>query len=90
MQVFVIVSGLGFVYMCFTIPETKGIPLEEVAKIFGDDGEVEVFAQDVHIDDKTHEVAVTSHDEGVGQLKGTSYPVDMEVGTGLSDTILRA
>ena len=26
--VFIIISGLGFVYLYFTLPETKGIPLE--------------------------------------------------------------
>lgn len=36
-QVFIIVSGLGFFVLLFILPETKGLPLEEVANVFGDD-----------------------------------------------------
>jgi hypothetical protein len=76
--VFVIISGLGFTYMCFKVPETKGIPLEEVAKLFGDDGEVEVFARDIHIDAKTHELTVNTHVSGSEIIKVVSEPCNVE------------
>jgi hypothetical protein len=41
---------------CQLLPETKGIPLEEMAKIFGD--EVVVNLDDVHINQDTHELVV--------------------------------
>jgi hypothetical protein len=38
------------------LPETKGIPLEEMARIFGDD--VVVNLDDVHINHHTHELVI--------------------------------
>lgn len=43
----------------FVLPETKNIPLEEMAKLFGED--VVVFAQDLHYDPTTHELVVDDH-----------------------------
>lgn len=45
----------------FVLPETKGIPLEEMAKIFGDTDDVMVYAEDIHIDNQTHELVVEAH-----------------------------
>jgi hypothetical protein len=44
------------------LPETKGIPLEEMARIFGD--EVVVNLDDVHINHQTHELVI-----GGGELE---------------------
>jgi hypothetical protein len=38
------------------LPETKGIPLEEMARIFGD--EVVVNSDDVQINHDTHELVI--------------------------------
>ncbi|KAF9889302.1 hypothetical protein FE257_007411 [Aspergillus nanangensis] len=46
--VFIIISGLGAIYLFFCLPETKGVPLEEMAAKFGDDADVAVFMADVH------------------------------------------
>ena len=46
--------------MCFSIPETKGIPLEEMAELFGDNEEVIVHLRDIHMDEVTHEIIATS------------------------------
>lgn len=36
-QVFIIISGVGVISLFFLLPESKGIPLEEMAAIWGDD-----------------------------------------------------
>jgi hypothetical protein len=50
------------VLFAFVLPETKGIPLEEMAKIFGDTEDIMVFSSDLHIDHNTHELVVGGKD----------------------------
>lgn len=59
--VFIIISGLGGVAAIFLLPETKGVPLEEIAAIFGDNEEVMVFSEDIHVDRNTHDLIVDVH-----------------------------
>ncbi|KAF1813976.1 MFS general substrate transporter [Eremomyces bilateralis CBS 781.70] len=59
--VFIIITGLGAIVLYFVLPETKGIPLEEMAKIFGDADDVVVFAEDIHVDQHTHDLVVEDH-----------------------------
>lgn len=59
--IFIIISGLGTFFVYFVIPETKGIPLEEMAAVFGDTEDIAVFSADLHIDPTTHEVFVDEH-----------------------------
>ena len=40
------------------IPETKGVPLEEIAALFGDQEEVVIFSANIHVDHNTHELVV--------------------------------
>ena len=40
------------------LPETKGVPLEELAAIFGDDDEIVVYMKDIHLDHNTHQLVV--------------------------------
>lgn len=42
----------------FVLPETKSVPLEELAAIFGDDDEIVVYMKDIHIDHNTHQLVV--------------------------------
>ena len=42
----------------FVLPETKGIPLEEMAKLFGDDEHIAVYSSAIHLDHNTHELMV--------------------------------
>jgi hypothetical protein len=60
-QIFIIISGIGAVVFYFVLPETKGIPLEEMAKLFGDTDDIMVYAEDIHIDHNTHELVVEEH-----------------------------
>ncbi|OQV07560.1 hypothetical protein CLAIMM_11976 [Cladophialophora immunda] len=45
--VFICCCVVGLVFIIFAIPETNGVPLEEVAAIFGDEDEVVVFTADI-------------------------------------------
>ncbi|KAJ5798544.1 uncharacterized protein N7503_007840 [Penicillium pulvis] len=47
--VFIVVASLGVIYLIIYLPETKGVPLEEMAAIFGDDEHVAVFISDVQV-----------------------------------------
>jgi hypothetical protein len=63
------------------LPETKGIPLEEMAKIFGD--EVVVTLDDVHINHNTHELVIGGGDKGglehVATHQGMTPEVEMAI-----------
>ncbi|KAH0842768.1 Sugar transporter family protein [Fonsecaea pedrosoi] len=60
--VFIIICGVGTITMFFLLPETKGVPLEEVAKLFGDTETIMVYASDIHVDHNTHELVVSGRD----------------------------
>ncbi|OAL34542.1 hypothetical protein AYO20_06172 [Fonsecaea nubica] len=59
--VFIIISGLGGIVAFFVIPETKGLPLEEISVIFGDTDEVVVYSEDIHVDHQTHDLVMDVH-----------------------------
>ena len=42
--VFIVITALGSMIMWFVLPETKGIPLEEMARIFGEEQDVVVWS----------------------------------------------
>ncbi|KAF2492557.1 MFS general substrate transporter [Lophium mytilinum] len=65
--VFIIISGLGAILMFLVLPETKGIPIEEMAKIFGDTEDIMVYAEDIHVDHNTHELVVAAHGDKSGE-----------------------
>ncbi|RVX68249.1 hypothetical protein B0A52_07252 [Exophiala mesophila] len=48
--VFISIVTVGFVVMWIYLPETKGLPLEEVAAIFGDQDEVMLYLKDIKVD----------------------------------------
>jgi hypothetical protein len=54
---------VGVVWVWIFIPETKGIPLEEVAALFGDQDEVMVLSQDIQVDPNSEEVVVKGYGE---------------------------
>ncbi|KAF2096436.1 MFS general substrate transporter [Rhizodiscina lignyota] len=79
--IFIIISGLGALLMYFVLPETKGIPLEEMAKLFGDTDNIMVYASDIHLDHNTHELVVDRKDG----LTHTATEADRPVPVTVSD-----
>lgn len=51
---FISIMTIGLVVMYFVLPETKRVPLEEVAAIFGDKDEVVCYLEQLNIDPQTH------------------------------------
>lgn len=66
---FIIISGLGTFFVYFFLPETKNIPLEEMAKLFGDSDDIAVYADDIHMDHNTHELVVDEHGRSDGMRR---------------------
>lgn len=60
--------------MWLFVPETKGIPLEEMARIFGD--EVAVYENDIYSDHKPDELDLKQQGaENKGDIKRIGYTV---------------
>lgn len=58
---FICICLVGGIVFYFILPETKGIPLEEIAKIFGETEDIMIYSEDVHLDQNTHELVVVQH-----------------------------
>ena len=56
--VFISVTAVAFVWACLTIRETKGLPLEEIALLFGERDEVTVLSTNIHVDHNNHNLVV--------------------------------
>lgn len=56
----------GALYIFFRFPNTLGLPLEEVARLFGDDDLVAVYSANVHVDHTSHQVIES---EGAGAIR---------------------
>lgn len=50
--------------MFLFFPDTRGLPLEEVAAIFGDQDEVAVYARDLEVDVNEHKIVEHEHTGG--------------------------
>ena len=59
--VFICISFVGGIIYWFVLPETRNVPLEEIAKIFGETDEIMVFSEDLHVDHNTHQLVVEEH-----------------------------
>lgn len=81
--IFIILSGIGTVFCYFFIPETKGIPLEEMAAIFGDTEDVAVYSADIHLDHNTHEIFVDEH--GAQQVRRITIAEELAHANGSSN-----
>ncbi|OAP58544.1 hypothetical protein AYL99_07634 [Fonsecaea erecta] len=58
---FIIPGTIGGFIMLFFFPDTKGMPLEEIAAIFGDADEVAIYQREIEIDHITHTVVTHDH-----------------------------
>ncbi|OAP55545.1 hypothetical protein AYL99_10518 [Fonsecaea erecta] len=59
--VFICVLSTGSVLYWFWVPETRSVPLEELALIFGDTDEVKVYSSDITIKDDGEVIAEDHH-----------------------------
>ncbi|KAK0283044.1 hypothetical protein LTR91_010225 [Friedmanniomyces endolithicus] len=64
----IIPGSIGGVLMFLYFPDTNGVPLEEVAAIFGDADEVAVYERDLDFDPTTHAV-IDAHSGEKGGIK---------------------
>ena len=69
---------MAFIWAILEVKETKGLPLEEIAALFGERDQVTVFAANIHVDHTNHEVVVEDSEVGdVDQVeKGRSTTVE--------------
>ncbi|KIW33344.1 uncharacterized protein PV07_00201 [Cladophialophora immunda] len=70
---FICVSAVGWVWVWFQLPETKGVPLEEMADLFGDKTEVMVHLADVHLDSSMLDLSTKKQDNA-----DTTSPNELE------------
>ena len=70
---FIVILATGSALYWFWVPETKSVPLEELAVIFGDIDEVKVFSEDVFLNDN-REVVVADHCTEQGDM-AKDHPV---------------
>ena len=55
------------------------MPLEEIAALFGDQDEVMIFSEDIHVDHTTHELVVDTHGNAAAD-GGVNHRVATEPG----------
>ncbi len=87
-QLFIIIPILGVIYVIVRFPETKGelihqastttlkflgLPLEEVARLFGDDHEVMVWSDNIVIDHDHHELVFNEPEGKQVKQQAQSY-----------------
>lgn len=51
----------------YILPETKGIPLEEMGKLFGDESETSMYSEEVDADDVARKQEVADADSEKGR-----------------------
>ena len=73
---FIIPGTLGAIIMWLFFPDTLGLPLEEVAAIFGDADEVAIYQRDIEIDLTTHTI---KDRHGNGKLDETHLEQNKEM-----------
>jgi hypothetical protein len=67
---FIIPGTIGGVLMWIFWPDTRGLPLEEIAAIFGDADEVAIYQADIEIDRGTGQVVIHRSGEKTGASDG--------------------
>lgn len=65
-KVFIVILAVGVIWAWFLVPETKGLPLEEIAALFGDSEDIAVYLRDVHVDQTNDQLVVAGRHEKEG------------------------
>lgn len=76
--VFIIITFLGTIWTYLFLPETKGIPLEEMAAVFGDVDDVAVYAADSQLRSGIDGVAVAEEGNVTNEKIGVQANGDAE------------
>jgi len=64
---FIILTFIGGFVALFTFPDTRFLPLEEIAAIFGDTDEVAIYQGEIEVDHQTHGI-IDHHGSGKVEL----------------------
>ncbi len=62
--------------MWIWFPDTNGLPLEEVAALFGDADEVAIYQRDIEVDFATHSIVDHRAEQGVKGVDAAHYEAD--------------
>jgi hypothetical protein len=73
---FIIPGTIGAIVMWIWFPDTNGLPLEEVAAIFGDADEVAIYQRDIEVDFATHTIVDHHAAAGVKGGDAAHYEAD--------------
>jgi len=73
---FIIPGSIGAIIMWIWFPDTNGLPLEEVAAIFGDADEVAIYQRDIEVDFATHTIQDHHHE---GAKSGRAVHAEAEL-----------
>lgn len=68
---FIAVAVVGIAWIARTFPDTRGKPLEEIARMSGEEDLVMVYQQDIYVDKKKDEATVV-HDGNIVQVSETT------------------
>jgi MFS family permease len=68
---FIAVTAIGVLWIALTFPDTRKKPLEEIAKLFGDEDLVMVYQKDIRVNAKTDEASVLQEEEMVTIVKSS-------------------
>ena len=67
--VFIALMAFHLVLYYFYLPETANVPLEEMAKLFGDEADVAIFSEDIHLHEDPNKPTTT-------MIEHAAVPVD--------------
>jgi len=76
---FIIPGTIGAIVMWIWFPDTNGLPLEEVAAIFGDADEVAIYQREIEVDFATHTIVdrhARAKEAGAAHVESDSPPAE--------------
>ncbi|KAK5047104.1 hypothetical protein LTR84_007047 [Exophiala bonariae] len=75
-MVFISVTAVGLVWIYFALPETNGLPLEEIAALFGDHDDVMVYSEDIQTGTNAGELVIKQHGQNEKTVDHTAEKTD--------------